>query len=349
MIDKLDVRVPRTTPFTKEFGYLYQELWCDPNNRPFRETEHYQVSGDLRDFGYSAIFHGFCKHSVGAHKVELVDTGRMSYREMLNEIERIYDCPARTLEIMRVDMCADVPGVSVAWLQDRVRVQYKRWGARTQKIEPVLMTDMGRRGIETVYFGKKPNCYRIYNKIAELQYQHQLMQRQAKGELPSFEQCFGYPVGFTLTRVERQTAGGRIPKRISTLGRLQQNAKEFDPFDKLEIISSGKPEPNPSDYDLSMWLAGMKLRELCRQLGMHRLRQFINQHSSGNASRYLLRTYRDFVPSDALAEESRLDPVFDGFSEREPEQTAISDWCEGITREQITEIYRQSVSRQLAA
>jgi hypothetical protein len=30
-------------------------------------------------------------------------------------------------------------------------------------------------------------------------------------------------------------------------------------------------------------------------------------------------------------------------------KTAISDWCEGITRERITEIYRASLSRQLAA
>ena len=347
MIDKLDVRVPSTTPFTKEFGYLYHELWCDLEHRPFRETEHYQVSGDLRDFGYSAILHGSCKHGTGAHKLELVDTGRMNYREMLNEVERIYDCPARTLEVMRVDMCADVPGISVAWLQDRVRVLYKRWGARTQKIEPILMMDMGKRGIETVYFGKKPNCYRIYNKIAELQYQYQHMQRQTESELPTFEQCFGYTDDFILTRVERQIAGGRVQKQIATLGRLQKNAIEFDPFDKLEIVSGGKPEPNVTDYDLSTWLAGKQITAMCRELGMHRLRQFINRHSAGNASRYL-RTYRDFLPPDALAEELRLNPTFEG-SEPEPQQTAISDWCEGITRERITEIYRESVSRQLAA
>jgi hypothetical protein len=245
-------------------------------------------------------------------------------------------------------MCADLPGVSVAWLQDRLRVHYKRWGARAQKIEPILMMDMGKRGIETVYFGKKPNCYRIYNKIAEFKYQYQRMQRQAQGELPSFEQCFGYTQDFILTRVERQIAGGRVPKNVATLGRLQRHAIEFDPFDKLDFISGGKPEPNPADYDLSAWLAGMKLRELCRERGMHRLRQFINQHSAGNVSRYL-RTYRDFLPPDALVEESRINPTFDGFVEPEPEQTAISDWREEITRERITEIYRESVSRQLAA
>jgi hypothetical protein len=348
VIDKLDVRVPRTTPFTKEFGHLYRELWCDPEHRPFRETEHYEVSGDLRNFGYSAILHGNCKHRPGAHKLELVDTGAMSYREMLNEVERIYDCPARTLEVMRVDMCADLPRVSVAWLQDRVRVHYKRWGARAQKIEPILMMDMGKRGIETVYFGKKPNCYRIYNKIAEFQHQYQQMQRHDEGDLPSFEQCFGYTPDFVLTRVERQIAGGRVPKNVGTMGRLQQNAVAFDPFDKLEVISGGKPEPNPTDYDLSEWLAGKQLGELCCEWGMHRLRQFINQHSMGNAGRYL-RKYRDFLPPDAAEEDSRLNPTFDGFVEPEPEQAAISDWREGITQNRITEIYRESVSRQLAA
>ena len=27
---------------------------------------------------------------------------------------------------------------------------------------------MGQRDLETLYLGKRPNCYRIYNKIAEL-------------------------------------------------------------------------------------------------------------------------------------------------------------------------------------
>jgi hypothetical protein len=349
VIDKLDVRVQRGTPFTKEFGYLYRELWCDPEHRPFHETEHYEASGDLRPFGYSAILHGHCKHGKsGADKLELIDTGMMTYPGMVNEIERVYECDARRLEIMRVDTCADIPGVSVQWLQERARVRYKQ-SIRRFIVEPIVMNEIAKSGrVGTVSFGKKPNQLRIYDKIDELLNQYQKMQRQAKGELPSFEQCFGYPENFVLTRVERQIAGDQVPAELETVGRLHENAAKFDPFDKLELINGGKPDPNPDDWEFGEWCTGMWIRHMSSERGFHFTRQFINRQSAGNASRYL-RKFRDFLPPDALAEDFHLNPTFDGFVEPEPEQTTISGWCEGITRDRITQIYRESVSRQLAA
>ena len=84
---------------------------------------------------------------------------------------------------------------------------------------------MGRRGVETIYFGKRPNVIRVYNKVAERQYQYSRMLARAKRnnipvtELQTFEQIYGHsPTGCVLTRVERQIAGGRIPEQIGTFG-----------------------------------------------------------------------------------------------------------------------------------
>ena len=64
--------------------------------------------------------------------------------------------------------------------------------------------------VETVYFGKRPNCYRIYDKIAEFRYQFARLKPDEGLEKPPFEELYGYPeTGVILTRVERQIGGGR--------------------------------------------------------------------------------------------------------------------------------------------
>src|SRR5579859_7047833 len=102
MIDKLDVRVPRGTPFTKEFRSFYRDIW---NEKEFRESKYYTATVDLRPYGYSMILSQGYKfragaHGAGANKVELIDTAEMSYSGMVNEIERVYECAVRTLQVM---------------------------------------------------------------------------------------------------------------------------------------------------------------------------------------------------------------------------------------------------------
>ena len=89
MIDKLDVRVPHSAPYTREFARLYREIAWDYARRsmegkPMRQraSRYYQSVVDLRDFGYDAILHSFAKLSKnGDHKIELVQTGNMGFSQ----------------------------------------------------------------------------------------------------------------------------------------------------------------------------------------------------------------------------------------------------------------------------
>jgi hypothetical protein len=162
---------------------------------------------------------------------------------------------------------------------------------------------MGRRGIETFYLGKRPNVIRIYNKVVERQHRFSVLMARAKrkstpvSELLTFEQMFGHPsTGVTLTRVERQIAGGRVPEHLGTFHKLRDVAS-FDPFENLVYVGIGKPEPNPDDYDLISYCAGMYARERVQREGIHRFIQFVNQHSTRNGSRFV-KQFADFLPPD---------------------------------------------------
>ena len=158
---------------------------------------------------------------------------------------------------------------------------------------------MGRGEVQTLYLGRRPNLFRIYNKITELKKQYASLLRKIvdPADLPSFEQLYGYPEeGLVVTRVERQYGGNRIPEDAATVRDLWRNASKIDPFAPLAICSSGKPVIDPSDYEVNKFLKGLGLRELVSDFGIHRVRRFLNSRSKGNASR-ILTELADFLPS----------------------------------------------------
>ena len=326
MIDKVDLRVPADAPYSRTFSVLYKEIRNDPKG-PFRPGRHYLASADLREYGHPILLHTHCLHGLrGNHKLELFDAGTMTYSQMIEEIMRVFDISTENLALMRVDLAADVPGVPVAWFEQHVRAQFKRWTADIGKLDSdVQFASMGKRGVETFYLGKRPNVFRIYNKIAEFrtQFSQQMASLKRKGEseiaLP-FSELFGYPeTGFVLTRVERQIGVGRFLDQIGTFGNLR-DAANFHPFEPLVFVDVGKPEPNPDDYDFSTYATGMFVRQLVQERGFHRAKQFLNQYSKRNTNRILKRV-ADFLPSNDIL----------------------------ISSEKLLEIYQGSVSKQLVA
>ena len=317
MIDKIEVRVPSAAQFSSGFGALYRDQAGNP--RAFRQSEHYARVGDLRTFGYPAILHVHClRDGAGNHKVELIDTGEMSFRNMQKAILSIFDVEPSHLGLMRIDLAADVAGVPVRWFARNARAKWKQWTAEIGKIE---YAEMGRRKVETLYYGKRPNCIRIYDKISELRHQYDQMVRKSSdaAEIPTFEEKFRYPAtGFVLTRVERQIAGGRIPKRVDRISKLRA-LPDFNPFENIELLKASEPEPELDDYSLHDSLAGRGLRALVDEMGIHRARAFLNSQSKGNAARYM-RRFAAFLPAQG-----------------------------GIDAEQLFQRYRESVRRQLAA
>lgn len=322
VIDKLELRVPRRAEYTPEFGKLYSDLRSGNGKDPFHATRHYAAVADLRPYGFELVLHAHCKHGKeGNHKLELMETGQKSFKELVSEINQVFAVDPMQLEVMRVDLTADVAGVPVWFFQDSLRAAFKQVANDIEKADQ--FSRLGRAEIQTLYLGSRPNCFRIYNKIAELKKQYAALKRKETDERPlsSFEELYGYPSeGFILTRVERQFGGSRIPDELSTLRALRENAANFDPFASLEFLACNKTEPDPDAYELMKFLAGLGLRHLIRERGMQRTRKFVNKQSRGNAAR-TFRELSDFLP--------RTGPDF-----------SIPD---------LTGLYRDSVQKQLAA
>lgn len=315
MIDKLEVRIPRETEFSDEVRKLFGEICRQPTAGTGR---YYRNAVDLRPFGHSSLLHMECKWpGNGNHKLELLDTGSMTYTEMQGEIERVVAGDSAKLRVMRVDLAADVEGVSVPWFVRHVRAANKRFNCDIGQY-----TCMGKPEPQTVYLGMRPNCYRIYDKIAEWRQRFAQFRRRNRntGQLPSFQDVFGYPeTGVTLTRVERQMGGGRIPAQLATFGHLR-SSPSFNPFEKLDVVGRA-PELSIDDRagGATEILAGIGLCQIVQEWGIHRARSFVNKHSGGHASR-IFRDYSQFLPAEV-----------------------------GITAEDLYCRYKESVSRQLAA
>jgi hypothetical protein len=327
VIDKLELRVParlhgQPVYLAPEVGQISRETRGTPQD-PFRHSRHYTSVADLRPFGISAILHSSCLHGEGNHKVELVDTGRMTYTAMLAEVERVFDINPRRLELMRIDLAADIEGVAVPWFHEHMRVKWKRWGCEYGRVE---VSRMGHTELQTLYFGRRPNCLRVYNKVAEWQKDYAARRRAAERDgtpLQPFEETYGWPAqGRVLTRVERQMAGGRVPAEIGTLGAAPQALPSFQPFEAVDLLASAgeaTPPPPEGGEGIEHWLAGMQLRDLVNEWGIQRTRAFLNRHGHRNGGR-ILDKFGAFLPAG-----------------------------DGINAARLQEIYQSSVERQLAA
>jgi hypothetical protein len=131
---------------------------------------------------HSTLRHG----KAGDHKLELIDTDGMSFPRMLHEIERVFDIDARSLEIMRIDLCLDIPDVPVSWFNEHMQIRWKRNGTDSFELKN---SRHRKQEIETVYYGSRPNLFRVYNKVAEWCKQYRYRQIKAKktwGELRHF-------------------------------------------------------------------------------------------------------------------------------------------------------------------
>ena len=315
MIDKLDLRIPSGSVWSPEVREQTRALPYETYSTRVRPAVHYLGKADLRAIGIDALLHMQCKHGNHDHKLEIFDVGTKTYSQVVQLIQSVAAVHVNALEVMRIDLAADVRDVTVPWFRDHVLFKFKR----TEKEHGVLKYGMiGHRETETVIAGTRPNVFRIYNKTAEWQVQFRRMERRQNKEADplEFEKEFGVKETDILTRVERQCA------ELATFGHLMR-APEFNPFhDRLEIISSGRKElPKPEECDGLEYFTGLGMHVEAERVGMQEFRKRLNKQTGGNAARTLQR-YDRFFP--------------DGL------QTPI-------TVQQIYETYRASVMEQLAA
>jgi hypothetical protein len=320
MIDKLDLRIPSGSVFSPEVREYTRALPYETYTSRVRPAVHYTGKADLRGIGIDAMLHMQCKHGDHHHKLEIFDVGKKPYSEIAQLIQSITDAYLDILGVMRIDLAADVPDVTVPWFKDHVRFKFKR----TDKEHGALKYGMiGHGETETLIAGTRPNVFRIYNKTAEWKVQfRRMVRRTSKDADPlDFEKEFGIRETDLLTRIERQCGGDRIPPELSTFGHLMR-AREFNPFDRLEIISSGRKSlPTPDECDGLEYYTGFGMHAEAERVGMQEFRKRLNKQTRGNAARTLQR-YSKFFP--------------DGFHTP-------------ITVQQIYATYRASLLEQLAA
>lgn len=314
VIDKIELRLPVAADFRRPIRE--QIRW--PGS--IRSGLHYAGVMDLRPHGMDALLHYHKERGPHTHKLELLDTGDKSYSDMAALIDDVTDYDANRLELMRIDLCADVPDVPVAWFHAHARFRYKQMERciGDLKSDVICLTRM-----ETISAGRRPNILRIYDKVAEWRMHFRKRQRrQSRDAAPlDFAQEYGVNPQATLTRIERQYGGGRLPGTLQTFGNIAR-AVDMDPFDTLELNEKATYVPPPvEDYDLGEWLKGMRLHDELQARGMHNFHRWLNYHSRGNAAR-IMRRYATFFPASNGS---------------------------GVTKTEIVRLYRESTVRQPAA
>lgn len=321
-IDTLHLGASQHTEFRPEISQVMRSIDWERGSTAVRRSPHYAGVLDLRPFGIDALLHAYNKHTESRdHKLELIETGKKSYSDINRDIESVFDINPDKLRVMRVDLCADVFGTHVSWFQPRARIRYKRFA---REIGDLKYEQMGERCIQTLVAGKRPNMFRIYDKVAKCMVDFCKRSRKVSpdAEPLDFQKEYGFLPDTVMTRVERQIGGGRIPDQLSNFGSLVREAPNFNPFAPLEIVGgSSCSMPGLDDCEFIEWLVGTRLNELRDEWGMQQLRSVMNRKTKGNASRILER-YDRFLPSEQVA---------------------------AVTADKLSEIYRESVIKQLAA
>jgi hypothetical protein len=295
MVDKLDLRIPRHTPFSPAFNRLYPELQALEKG-PFCTSKYYEYVGDLRPYGHNVRLNLYCQNGkTGNHKLELIDVGDLGRDGIIREIIQVFDVDPSALEVMRVDFAVDVPRLPVQWFRETVQVQHMRF--RSAVTGERFYCEMGKGELQTLYFGKRPNLIRIYDKKAEYRKQFKKMVRDLGPEFDStFEAMFPNAAKHSiLTRVERQL-GGRIPVEVSTLGQIFESGYEYQPFAKLKIIDHAEPLERDENVSFETYCTGRFLRDLAECDGMQAVKEFIAKQSKGNTS-WAWKKYSSFLPS----------------------------------------------------
>lgn len=320
MIDKLDLRIPKDARWSPAVEKIFSYDPLAPLSARMHPAQHYEGRTDLRAVGLDAILHVKCRHGDKHSKLEILDVGKKPHSEIVKLIEGVAGVNPNPLGIMRIDLTADVPGVTVPWLRSHARWKFKRI---EREFGQLPYGTVGRCEVETVTYGSRPNVIRVYNKVEECLSQFRRMQRKVipNAEPLSFENEFGLKETDILTRIERQSGGSRIPPELATF-RCLQNLPDFNPFTSLEIISSQRHSfPSPQDCEGLEYYTGLGLQAESRRMGMQNFRKQLNRQSKGNAARTLERYRRFFSDGDQVC----------------------------ISIEQIFETYRQSTIDQLAA
>jgi hypothetical protein len=321
VIDKLELRLPSGVYFRPQVRSAIREVDFATNRTRVKPSQHYAGVLDLRSLGTDGLLHYRRKRdgASGNHKLELLDSGKRSYSELVFQIENVVDANIDPLEIMRIDLCVDIRDVPVQWFYARLRFAHKRL---SREIGTLKHQSIGKSGLETISAGQRPNMFRVYDKVEECKMQLRKMQRRASKDADSLTLTSEFGIGESdiITRIERQHGGGRIPPSFARFGDLH-HLPEYNPFQPLRIVTRDRfRQPSIAERGIDEWLKGTRLNELSHEMGMPKFMGWLGKHSGGNSAR-MMRKYKDYFETGSAR----------------------------VTVGSIFETYRNSVIKQLAA
>lgn len=317
MIDTVHVRVPALSPFGEMIAPVLDRLHGGQFG-PFAPSRFYESVGSLtEDFGIDAILHLGYKRGSHAHKVEILGAGKKSLEEMAGIIRSVFDVDPNPLSLMRADFNADIEGVPVCRVRDLARFEHKRFASQIGKSAECELefVEMGTVVAQSFYVGRRPNCFRVYNKFEELRHKWRRLKRNcdrfnegldrfdftpdqrqaALRQPPTFEEyCrmegFEYTEGTILTRIERQIGGDRFPSGMETFGDLY-HSDAFDPFEGMTFIDTGdtwRTDNLPDGASIRDLLAARGLLGFRDDFGsMQHALSFVMKNGNGNGRRIL--------------------------------------------------------------
>ena len=168
--------------------------------------------GIHRPFGHPVMLHWKYCRGVEYRKISFICTSQLSYTEMQSILDTVIEGDIPRLLVARIDFAVDIVGVPVSWFRESVVAPRKRFSQMYGRY-----TTAGQVEQYTVYLGKRPNCFCIYNKSAE---------QAVRGRR--------VPSDAAVTRIERRCGGAGIPKQIRTFADIP-HALNFSPFEELKV------------------------------------------------------------------------------------------------------------------
>lgn len=421
VFDTLEIPLSPSVSFSKAVTEVIDELRAPQPSIPFQRNRHFNAVVDLREIkGIDAIV-SFVSRTKGGHKIQLIEAGRKCQGEIADTVAACINDHPELQSVSRVDACANfADGPTIADVARATRVKSAQWQAEFGTVEmrdtgnkKMMWSEMGKRRLGTIYWGKQPNCVRAYDKLGERRVAYAKERRQhyreafdvianrvvtfpmnfgemprqmkrgfeklwrerpgegpgggvpfpefdewfamqctgpmeglvkrmrGQGELPGFGTVEQMEMAITvpqvLTRIERQMGAGRVPPQLDTFEKLFANAKDFNPFERIEFVFTDDSEIRDGEFSPRDVLAGLMMRQLLSgqvfECPCCNERSVVPPEMSYQQLIAFLNSKQNFKSKQV----EKFAPFLQGYKSR------------AITAAELFENYRETITRQLAA
>jgi len=325
MVDWLEMEIPYGMPMKRGFS----RAWHNPRwneKLVMKKDALYEITADLTPLGIPAqLSLNHRHHKRLGPKLKIHRVGDLSYSDWLATAGMVFEGDVEDASLMRVDLTADVPDVRVSDFAGALWCRRKLI-TRTEFGEK-LSVEVQRQGSQTKYYGKKPRQFRIYNKtlhrLLVLLPEHNRKRRLAGLKPQTFMEVYGYDPKKIITRVERQMGNRETTDvwGIRHLGEIHKLAA-VDPYAKFQFkIDCAHSREIETLRPMVKIVVGV-LQGINKNEGLDAARSFMREHyDTGNSFRYAWNQIAHLIV--------------------EPHSL--------VTREHLTNQYRESISMQLAA